>query len=310
MSCRLRARTVARYAILALLLNNTPALAQDLEDTEFDVIPVADGLYMLKGAGGNIAVSAGEDGVFLIDDEYPQLTEKLRAAVASISEQPIKFVFNTHWHGDHTGGNEALAEGGALIFAHDNSRKRMTMENSLEAFGYVAKPSPEGALPVVTFDRSITFHRNGLEIHAFHVESAHTDGDAVVFFRGANVVHTGDIFQPHAYPFIDLGTGGSMDGIIHGIDRLLTMIDRDTKVIPGHGRLSNAKDVRRYRNMLVAVRARVAAEIRAGKTPEEVIAAKPTAAFDPEWGQGYINGELLTKILYDDLSDDLSRQSH
>jgi glyoxylase-like metal-dependent hydrolase (beta-lactamase superfamily II) len=288
-------------ALWAALLAAPSARAQDWEAVEIGTQELAPGVYMLSGRGGNIGVSAGEDGVFIIDDQYAPLTEKIVAAIRAVSDEPIRFVLNTHWHGDHTGGNENLGEAGALIVAHDNVRERMSVEQFIEAFDSRTPPSPEGALPVVTFSASVTFHLNGDELHVFHVEHAHTDGDAIIHFRKSNVVHMGDTYFARVYPFIDVSTGGTIDGMIAAADKVLSIVDDDTQIIPGHGELSNKTELREYRAMLAGVRDAVAAEIAKGKSEDEVVAADPTARWNEEWGQAWLNAETFTRIVYSDL---------
>ena len=212
-----------RLPLVALLavLPARPASAQ--EDVSIEIVPVAAGVHMLIGQGGNIGVVAGEDGIFLIDDQFAPLTEKIKDAVATIGDGPIRFVFNTHWHGDHTGGNENLRGEGALIVAHENVRQRMSTEQFNAFFNSTQPPSPEAALPVVTFSEAVTFHLNGEEVHAFHVEPAHTDGDAVVHLRTSNAVHMGDLFFSTGYPYIDLSSGGSVNGLIDAAERVLAV---------------------------------------------------------------------------------------
>jgi glyoxylase-like metal-dependent hydrolase (beta-lactamase superfamily II) len=277
-----------------------PAWAQqDYSKVEITTTKVADGIYMLEGAGGNIGVSAGADGIFLIDDQYAPLTDKIRAAVAAIDKRPIRFVFNTHWHGDHTGGNENLGETGALIVAHDNVRRQMTVEHFLELWDLKVPPSSEGFLPVVTFSDTVTFHLNGDEIHAFHVAPAHTDGDSMVHFPKANVLHTGDVFFSGRFPFIDVYTGGSLAGVIAACDVALELVDDTTKIIPGHGPLSDRADLVAYRAMLQKVHDTVAPMIRQGKSLEEIRAAKPLAPLVEEWGGGFINAEQFLGLVYE-----------
>lgn len=278
------------------------ARAQTAQDVQIQTLEAGPGVYMLIGQGGNIGVSAGEDGVFLVDDQFAPLTEKITAAIRAFSNAPIRFVLNTHWHQDHTGGNENLGAAGALIVAHDNVRKRMSVEQFLEAFDRRYPPSPKGALPVVTFSQAVTFHLNGDEIHAFHIAGAHTDGDAIIHFRNANVVHMGDTYFNGFYPFIDVSSGGSIDGMIKAAEMALGMIDDNTKIIPGHGALSNRAELKVYRDMLVGVRDAIAAEVAKGKGQDAVVAAKPTARFDAKWGGGFLNPEAFTRIVYSDLS--------
>ena len=271
---------------------------QDFSKVEITTTKVADGIYMLEGAGGNIGVSAGADGVFLIDDQFAPLTDKIRAPVAAIDKRPIRFVFNTHWHGDHTGGNENLGEAGALIVAHDNVRRQMTVEHFLELWDMKVPASSEGFLPVVTFSDAVTFHLNGDEIRAFHVAQAHTDGDSMVHFPKANVLHTGDVFFSGRFPFIDVYTGGSLAGVIAACDMALELVDDATKIIPGHGPLSDRADLVAYRSMLQKVHDTVAPMISRGESLEEIQAAKPLAPLVDEWGGGFINAEQFLGLVY------------
>jgi len=271
---------------------------------EISTTPVAPGLYMMVGRGGNLAVSTGEDGVFLVDDQYAPLTGKIRAAIATVSDAPIRFVFNTHWHGDHTGGNENLGRAGALIFAHDNVRKRLSAEQFMEALDRPVPRSPEAALPVVTFTDTVTFHLNGDEVHAFHLPPAHTDGDALVHFRRANVIHMGDIYFSSGFPFVDVSSGGSVEGVIAAVDRVLAMADANTKLIPGHGPLSNRVELEKYRGMLLAIRDRVRGALADGQTLDQVLAARPTREFDQVWGKGFIDPERFVRIVYRSLADE------
>lgn len=294
--------TCSVFCMLLFMIAISSVHAQNFDEVQIKTVKAADGVYMLVGSGGNIGVSVGEDGVFMIDDQFAPLTDKIKAAVAEISDQPVRFVINTHWHGDHVGGNENLGEAGAVIVAHENVRKRMSADQFVEALGANMPSSPKAALPLVTFTRDVTFHLNGHEMHVFYVKNAHTDGDAVIHFRKSNVVHTGDIYFAGKYPFIDLSSGGSVDGIIAAVNRVLSMIDDTTKIIPGHGALSDKKEMQNYLAVITTIRDRISQHISARKTLEEVLAAKPTQEYDADWGTGFINPKRFVEILYKDLS--------
>ncbi len=293
----------ARGLIAALLLAlPTAAAANDMADVTIETHPVAPGVHMLTGRGGNIGVISGEGGVLLIDDQYAPLTEKIIAAVKAIDPRPIRFVLNTHWHGDHTGGNENLGKAGAVIVAHDNVRTRMTAEQVMSVFDRKVPPSPAGALPVLTFPDEVRLHVGGMTIRAQHVENAHTDGDSLIWIEERNVIHMGDTYFNGLYPFIDVDAGGSSAGIIAAADVALAGLPADAVIIPGHGALSNPGELKAYRDMLETVSGRVAAAIAEGKSEDEVIAAAPSAEFDASWGRGFLNPELFIRILYRDLS--------
>ena len=291
--------------ILVILVLTTlasdPASAQEedrFKDVQIETVKLAEGIYMLKGEGGNIGVSAGEDGVFLIDDQFAPLTDRIKAAIAKISDKPIRFVFNTHWHGDHTGGNENLGKAGAAIVAHDNVYARMSKENVMEAFNMKVPPAPKAALPVISFNDTVTFHLNGQEIHTRHYPHSHTDGDSVVHFRERNVVHTGDIFFNQSYPFIDSGSGGSIDGLIATVKDMLTWVDGKTKIIPGHGPVTDRKAMEAYLEFLVTVRSRIGDLVDEGKSMEEAVAAKPLADYDATLGKGFLSTDKFVEIVY------------
>ncbi len=293
-------RTHRPLVVLAALLAAATAQAQDPDYSKVEIKTqhVAGSVYMLTGAGGNIGVSAGDDGVVLIDDQFAPLSDKIKAAVAAISSKPIRFLINTHWHGDHTGGNENFAKSGILIVAQENVRKRLSAGQVNELYNRTVPAAPAGALPVVTFTDAIAFHLNGDDADAVHVPPAHTDGDAYVHFRKADVVHTGDLFFNGGYPVIDVPSGGSFSGMIAAADRLLQVIGPDTKLIPGHGPLGTPADLRAYRDMLAQVRERVAPMVKAGKTVDEVIAAKPTADLDAKWGQGFMTPARFLRAVH------------
>jgi glyoxylase-like metal-dependent hydrolase (beta-lactamase superfamily II) len=274
----------------------------DLSKVEIKTTKIAGSVSMLEGAGGNIGVTAGADGVFIIDDQFAPLAPKIKAALAKISNKPLKFIFNTHCHFDHVGGNEAMAGTGALIIAHDNVRKRMGAEQVSELAKMFGMPDtmpawPGKALPVITFSDDVTFHLNDDEIHVFHVANAHTDGDAMIHFKKANVIHAGDVFVNGGYPVIDWGSGGTIDGYIAGQEKLLATVDDQTKIIPGHGPLADKAALQKTHDMLVAARAAIAKAAQGGKkTLEQVIAAKPTAQWDAQ--ASFIKPEMFITMVY------------
>ncbi len=296
---------VLRLRILALCaaLVAVPAFAQqDFSKVELKAEKLSATTYMLTGAGGNLGLSVGPDAVFLVDDQFAPLTTRITRAVAKLTKKPIRFVINTHWHFDHTGGNENLGKAGALIVAHENVRKRMSTEQFIEFLDMKIKMAPRVALPVVTFTRDVTFHLNGDEIYVYHVANAHTDGDAIVHFRTSDVVHMGDIFFNKLYPFIDTSSGGTVDGVIAGVDRVLEFATDKTKIIPGHGPLAGKADLKAYRDMLATVSGRIKDGIKAGKKLDEVVAAKPTAEFDAAWGKGFLPPAKFVEMLWKNLS--------
>jgi len=288
---------------LAVAAVSFGALAQqrNFDAVQIKTTKVADGIYMLEGEGGNIGVSAGEDGVFLIDDQFAPLTPKITAAVRAISDKPIRFLINTHWHGDHVGGNENFGKAGVVIVAHDNVYKRMSVGGAIQLLKQNYAPAPKAALPVISFSETATFHLNGDDVTSIHLPPAHTDGDSLVRFAKANVIHTGDVFAAYRYPFIDVESGGSVKGILRAIDRLLPVLDDNTKVIPGHGGLSGKKDVLAYRKMIATVVGRIEPMARSGKTLQQVLAAKPTREFDEEWGK-FRKPEAFVEIVYNGLA--------
>lgn len=289
-------------AVLVAALTSTPSFAQDdFSKVEIQTRKLAGSVYMMTGSGGNLGLSVGDDAVFLIDDQFAPLTPKIQAAIAKITDKPVKFVVNTHWHFDHTGGNENLGQAGSLIFAHENVRKRMSTEGLIEFLGMKTNASPKAALPVITFTRDLTFHINGDELLALYVPKAHTDGDAIVRFKKSNVIHMGDTFFNKLYPFIDTSSGGTVEGVIRAADLVLRLADDDTKIIPGHGPLGSKADLQEYRDMLAAVSGRVRQLIRQGRTLDQVVAARPTAKYDEAWGKGFLAPEKFVAMLYGNL---------
>jgi glyoxylase-like metal-dependent hydrolase (beta-lactamase superfamily II) len=259
---------------------------------------VAPSIYALEGDGGNIGVSVGEDGVLLIDDQFAPLTAKHVEALKTITDKPVRFLINTHYHFDHVGGNENWGKAGVLIVAHDNVYKRMSGRQVMQLLKQDIAPYPKIALPVITYNDRVTYHINGDEITAYHVPPAHTDGDSFVRFHKANVVHTGDVFASGRYPFIDAENKGSVKGIVAAIDKLLPELDDLTKVIPGHGPVSTKREVIAYRKMISTVASRVEKMVKQGKTLEQVIAAKPLKEFDAEWGKFRKTDDFIPLVYY------------
>jgi len=273
---------VLRKTVLALpLLLVSQAYTQD--ENEFTIQRLSDTVSVLFGEGGNIGVFAGPDGVFIIDDQYEGDGEKIAKAVASISDQPIDYVLNTHWHFDHAGSNDYFGHAGSVIIAHDNVRKRLESGGYISSVDVDVSPAPAEALPVITFNDTMSLHLNGEEVHLLHVTSAHTDGDGIIWFRDSNIIHMGDTFLSGIYPSIDVDSGGSIDGSITTVDTVLTFINDETKIIPGHGPVTNKAELKAWRDMFVVLRDRVADMKSGGMSLEEVIAADPTMGFDDRW---------------------------
>jgi len=252
-----------------------------------EISAIKDGIHVIMGRGGNIGVSVGEDGVFMIDDQFAPATEAILGQVKTVTDQPVRFLVNTHFHRDHTGGNENLGKAGVLIFAHDNVRARL-----------LAGDAPTDALPVVTFNDTTTFHMNGQTVRVFHTANAHTDGDAMIHFQEADVIHMGDTFFNGFYPFIDSLSGGSIEGVFRSIDLVLELADAETVIIPGHGPIADCDDLIAYRDMLTKARDAISPLIADGKSVEEIVAAAPTKEFDARWGGGFLNPERFLRVMH------------
>jgi glyoxylase-like metal-dependent hydrolase (beta-lactamase superfamily II) len=282
--------------LIALSISFAPAAQSD--EVKITATPVAEQIYMVTGKGGNIGLFVGEDGTFLIDDQFAPLTEKIVAAIKSVGGDFPRFLINTHYHGDHTGGNENLGKGGALIFSHDNVRERLSTGSFVAAFNMKREAVSKEGLPVVTFSEDISFHLNGDTVHAVHVPRAHTDGDSFIFFKKANVIHAGDLFFNGFYPFIDVQHGGSLKGTIKGVAKVLALADDNTKIIPGHGPLADKAELASYRQMLETAYERLRKLKAAGKTAQEAVAAKPLADLEAPWGDGFLTGDRWIEIIY------------
>ncbi len=294
-----------RSSVAALIMASLAApvwAQQDFSAIEIETIPVAGGVYMLVGAGGNIGLSVGDDGAFVIDDQFAPLSDKIMAAIAAVTDADVEFLVNTHFHGDHTGGNEAFGASGAVIVAHENVRARMSTDQFREIFNQPIPASPSGALPIVTFSDEMTFHWNGDTIRAIHVAPAHTDGDTILHFQDANVIHMGDTFFNGVYPFIDVSSNGDINGIIAAGYRALGIANEDTAIIPGHGPVSDAAGLAAWLDVLKVTRVSMQSLIDRGMSEDEAVAARPTAAFDEQYGGGFMNPENFNRLLYQSLS--------
>jgi len=293
----LLARLSGSVCLLALM--GMPALAQnqDFSKVEVTATKVAGNIYMLQGAGGNIGVSVGSDGLLIVDDQFAPLANKIHAALRGLSPASLKFVLNTHWHGDHTGGNASFSTE-APIIAQENVRKRMSTDQTV--FGEKTPASPKEALPVITFDDKLSVHFNGEEIKVVHFPAGHTDGDSVIFFTGSNVVHMGDDFFAGRFPFVDIGSGGSVQGMTDAVAKVLAQLPADVKIIPGHGPLSTKADLESYHHMLVTTTGLVEKQRKAGKSLAEIQKAGLPDEWK-EWGSGFIKTDMWLSFIYESL---------
>lgn len=300
-----RLRLLILLALPGLVAAQQP---QDFSKVEINVTKVSGDVYMLQGSGGNIAASVGEDGIVIVDDEYAPLAPKIEAALKTLpgGDKPVRFVINTHYHGDHTGGNLPFATAGATIIAQENLRKRLENGSSIgDGAGgaiHAQQPAqPKAALPVITYTDELDLHMNGEDIRIRHFPAAHTDGDSVVFFATSNVVHMGDEFVRYGFPFIDLNGGGSVQGMIAACDRVAAELPPDVRVIPGHGAISNLDDVREYAKMLKETSAAVEKAIKAHKTLDQVKKEKILAPWQ-KWSGNFVNSDAFTETLYNSLA--------
>ena len=282
---------ISRRLVLALLVVNVAnAQEPDWDAVEIKTTGLGHGVYMLEGFGGNIGLSIGVDGAFMIDDQFAPLTPKILAAIRELTDRPIEFVINTHWHFDHVGGNAQLGDAGATIVAHENARVRMAAEGPFQV--------AEIGLPVITYSARTTFHYNGQEIEVFHPQPAHTDGDSIILFRNIDIIHAGDVFWNGTYPLIDLDSGGSVAGVISTLTRVAEMAGPNTHIIPGHGPLGDRADVASAAAMIEESLDRVASMVELGKSLDEIKAADPFADFNPTWGQGFIRPDQWVDTMY------------
>ena len=293
-------KKVLGWCLLPLVLVASGVIAEEhAESAKVTAVPVTDGIYMLMGKGGNIGISIGEDGTFAIDDEYPDMSAKVAAAIKQLAGGGIpKFLVNTHWHGDHAGGNTHFGKQGSIIVAHESVRDNLKVDKTIKLFNMHQPASPKEALPLVTFQKGMSLHLNGDDIRLLHVANAHTEGDAIVHFTKANVIHTGDTFFNGFYPFIDVDSGGGIAGMIAACNTVLALADDKTKIMPGHGPLASKAELVAFRDMMVTAQANIQALIDAGKNEAQVVAAKPLAALDKAWGDGFLSSDVWTKIVY------------
>ncbi len=285
------------FSILAFYLCTITSYAQqDFSKVEVKSTKVAGNVYMLEGSGGNIGVSVGADGILIVDDQFAPLADKIKAALKTLGEGRLKFVLNTHWHGDHTGGNAVFGPE-APIIAHDNVRNRLATEQKSEFFKRSTPASPKEALPVITFGQSLSVHFNGEEIRVIHFPHGHTDGDSVIFFTGSNVVHMGDDFFAGRFPFVDLESGGNVEGLIKNVGEILAKLPAGVKIIPGHGPISTAEDLKLYHRMLVETSEVVRKKLAANKTLDQI----KTEGLPEEWktwGTGFIKTDVWIETIY------------
>jgi cyclase len=286
--------------IVSLLFAVTASTQTDFSKVQMKATKVAGNVYMLEGSGGNIGVSVGDDGLLIVDDQFAPLADKIRAALKGIADKKLHFILNTHWHGDHTGGNVAFGPE-ATIIAHDNVRKRLATEQKSTVFNTTTPPSPKEALPVITFDQTLTVHFNGEDIRAIHYPHGHTDGDSVIFFSASNVVHLGDDFFAGRFPFVDLESGGSVEGLVKNVGELITKIPPDAKLIPGHGPISTLDDLKSYHRMLQQTTEIVRGKIKAGKTLDQIKTEGLPAEWAP-WGTGFIKTDRWVETIYKSLT--------
>jgi len=295
-----RVKKILLPVILLLFVVSINGQQQDFSKVQVKATKVAGNVYMLQGSGGNIGVSVGADGILIVDDQFAPLADKIRAALKELGQGKLRFILNTHWHGDHTGGNVVFGPE-ATIIAHDNVRKRLSTEQKSEVFKSTTPASPKEALPVITFGQSLSVHFNGEEIRVIHYPQGHTDGDSVIFFTTSNVIHLGDDFFAGRFPFVDLESGGSIEGLTKNIGEIITQIPDGAKLIPGHGPLSTIDDLKSYHRMLQQTTDIVRQKMTAGKTLEQIKSEGLPEEWKP-WGTGFIKTDLWIETIYKSLN--------
>lgn len=292
----MRIKFLIAIGIATNLLATSVTWAQD--PVQVEAIQVRGNIYLLTGQGGNIGLFIGSDGSFMVDDQFAPLTEKIIAAAKSVGGDVPKYLINTHFHGDHTGGNENLGQTGTLIMSHHGVRERLVNGSFIGAFGMKADPASKVALPTVTYSENMHLHINDETVHIVHIPRAHTDGDSFVVFEKANVVHAGDLFFNGFFPFIDAANGGSVKGVIAGVDAILALTDSDSKIIPGHGPLANRSDLQAYRDMLVMAYERLLQLKNTGVSAEDAVMQAPLKDLEQEWGDGIFTADKWIGIVY------------
>ena len=293
-------RALLLIATLFATISSTPA---EEKKVEFKTFQLSDTVYMLMGRGGNVGISTGEDGLYIIDDQVKPVTKELLQAIRKISDKPIRFVINTHYHADHTGGNETIGGAGAVVIAHDNIHKRMTTKQVSIFMNNTTPPYAKAALPVVTFNDRMSLHLNGETATAYYVANGHTDGDSIIHFPKSNVIHMGDMFFNGMYPYVDLDAGGSIEGMVVAADLALSMADESTRIIPGHGQLAMTEDLKIYRDFLIKASTNVQALIDQDMNLQQIIAAKPTDEWDESLGKVWIKPAQFVTFIYNSLED-------
>lgn len=294
---KLSKRFFVKTFLPACLLLSQSTFSQNMDNVKITTTQVTDKIYMLQGQGGNVGVLVGNDGTLIVDGQFAPLTKKLQAAIADISDHPTQFLVNTHWHYDHSDGNENFGAAGAIIVSQENSRTRMTQDQVLQMSGYKQEAYSHEGLPKITFEESMTFHFNGETVNVFHVGPAHTDGDAVIHFVESNVFHTGDVFVRYGLPFIDQPNGGNVEGMIAFVEAIAALADDKTKIIPGHGQVSSKKDLLAYRDMLQSNTNKVKQLKDKGMNLQQITETNPLA----EFRDGFVTRDAFVKIIYDSL---------
>lgn len=287
--------------LIAILFASINSLSAQDKPVEFTTFQLSDTVYMLKGRGGNVGISTGVDGLYIIDDQLKPITAQFLQAIRKISNKPIRIVLNTHYHADHVGGNETIGDAGAVIISHDNIRKRMTTEQVSIFMQNTTPPYPKDALPIVTFNDRLSLHMNGETATAYYVANGHTDGDSIIHFPVSNVIHMGDMFFNGLYPYVDLDAGGSMQGLVAAADLALSMADESTRIIPGHGPLGVTEDLKNYRDYLIKAGANVQELIDQDMNLQQIIAAQPTSEWDEELGKTWITPAQFVTFIYNSL---------